>query len=201
MLVDDHVDQQAQPDGHLRHAVLGRGPGAAEGHHVAGDGAGPGGRPRDHDAAVVGFVDGRAQPGAAGHRRELELVAAGDEDAGDVFQLCGQRRIVGLLPGLGAKPEDLGHAHPPEGLAVQLGGDFAQAGGGAQDRDAGLAPAGEVDEAAQDDSIAQLVLRASDDHDRRGRLARPAGCQPAGVPRIVHWCQSNRAHLQATRLW
>ena len=49
-----------------------------------------------------------------------------------------------------------------------------------------LSPAAEVDEAAQDDSIAQLVLRASDDHDRRRRAGRLSRRQPGRIARIVH---------------
>ena len=60
---------------------------------------------------------------------------------------------------------DLGHAELAEDLLVARAGLHAQRGGGRDHDDVRVAPAGERGEAAQDDAVADLVLRAADDDD------------------------------------
>ena len=84
VLVDDDAGQDAEPGGHLGHALARRPAARPEGHHVAAHGARAGAR-AGHDSAVpMALQDGLGEPRAADRRAQAELVAAGQEDAGRI---------------------------------------------------------------------------------------------------------------------
>jgi len=126
VLIDDDVDQQSETDRNVRHPILRRGTGAAKRHHVGRNRACTGGSAGDNDAAAMGLEDRAAQLGAANHRREPELVAAGHEDAGDVSQRLDGAWIVRLFPGLRPKPDDLRDTEPGKDMTIEVGRRLAQ---------------------------------------------------------------------------
>ena len=101
VLVDDGRVHQAEAGGDLGHPLLGGRAADAEGDHVRGLDARAGRRAGDHRAALVGAQDRVADRRAADDRRQLELVAAGHEDAGGLVERLDQGRVVGLLAALG----------------------------------------------------------------------------------------------------
>jgi hypothetical protein len=60
---------------------------------------------------------------------------------------------------------DLAHTELAEDLLIALTGQLTERGRGRDDRDGRIATSGEAGEAAQDDSIADLVFRTADDDD------------------------------------
>ena len=81
-----------------------------------------------------------AERRAADDRGQLELVAAGHEDAGHVRELVHQRRVVGVLAALGPHRDDLGGAQLAEEGVVDLDDLGAEGGRGRDDRDPGAGP-------------------------------------------------------------
>ena len=140
-------------------------PGRAERDHVARHRRGSGRCPGDHGAVLEPFEDSVREPSATDRRRQTELVAAGQEDAGRVADGRDGGLVIGLRPGHGVERPDVLDAEFTEDRAVPLASLESQRGCGADDRDrGGLAPR-ERDESAQDDAVADLVLRAADDDD------------------------------------
>jgi hypothetical protein len=101
---------------------------------------------------------------AADGRRQAELIAAGQEDAACLVHRVDVARLGALRPRRGVNRRDLGCAKLTEHLAVQLAGQRPKRRGSADDRDARLVATGKVDEARQDHPLADLVLRAANDH-------------------------------------
>ena len=82
------------------------------------------------------------------------------------------RLVVGLRPGDGVERPDALDPELAEDRAVALAGLEAERRRGADDRDRRVLATRERDEAAQDDAVADLVLRTADDDDGS----------------IGHWC-------------
>ena len=89
------------------------------------------------------------------------------------------RLVVGLRAGHGVERPDPRDAQLPEDAPVALAGLEAERGRGADDGDRRVVAAGERDESAQDDPVADLVLRAADDDD--GSL----GHRPPWAPTVL----------------
>ena len=146
------------------------------------------------DAAVRGRPDRLAERGPVDDRRQLELVAAGHEDAGDVVEQGDERRVVGVLAVLGSYADDLGARRAAEQRGVDLDDLGAERGGGRDHGDPRSLAARAFDEVLQHGAPLELVLRAAD---RRCRVrgpdgaaglsdaaprVRPAPCRPAAQP-------------------
>ena len=129
------------------------------------------------DRAVAEPLEDRVgQPRPADRRRQPELVAAGQEDAGRVLHEARCALVVGLRPGDRVERADPLDAQVGEHVAVALAGFGAERRGGRDHRDGRVATAGQAGEAIQDDPIADLVLRAADDDDGTFGHGFPSGC-------------------------
>ena len=84
VLVDDRALDQAEPAGQLAHPLPRGRAGSAERDHVLGQDARAGRRTADRRASRVRLGDGSAERRTGDHTAQLELVAAGHEDAGGV---------------------------------------------------------------------------------------------------------------------
>ena len=127
---------------------------------------GAGGRAGDDRAVPEALEDRVGQARPADRRRQPQLVAAGQEDAGRVADR--ERRASRRWPAAGSSRGAAGPCATPSSLKtapVALAGLEPERRGGADDGDRRVRAAGERDEAAQDDPVADLVLRAADDDD------------------------------------
>ena len=174
VLVDDRGAEQAEAGRHLGHALLGGRTRAAERDHVGRLDAGARGGAADHGTAGVGPHDRVADGRAADDRGELELVATGHEHAGGSVDLGHQRGVLRVAAALGAAGAHVAGTQLAEQRVVHLDDLVAEAGGGRDHHDPrpGLTAGGH--EVAEDGAVAELVLRAADDHQptagvRRGR--------------------------------
>ena len=172
VLVDHAPGEQAEPGGDLGHPLLRRRTTGAEGDHVRGLDRGPGRGAADGGAAAVGGQDRVAERGAGDHGRELELVAAGHEDAGRVTEPFRERRIVGLLPGLGPGAEHLAGAELREDGVVHLDHLGPERARRRDHRDPGVGATGALHEPGQDLATPQLVLGSADHEERSWSVAR-----------------------------
>ena len=87
VLVDDDARNETEPGRHLRHAHARRGAAGAEGDHVRGEDRGAGAGAGDDDAVpCCRCLTLRANGVPADDAGQAHLVAAGEEDAGDVVQ-------------------------------------------------------------------------------------------------------------------
>jgi hypothetical protein len=98
-------------------------------------------------------------------RRQPQLVAAGQEDTGRVTDGQDRGLVVGLWSGHRVERSHALDAELPKNGAVALACFQPERGRGADDRDRRVRATGQGDEAAQDDAVADLVLRAADDDD------------------------------------
>ena len=147
MLVDDDVDQQAETDGDMRHAMFGCRARAAKGHHMGGDGARARRCPSHDDAPAMGVENGGAQLRAADHRREAKLIATRHEDSGRVFQGVDGLGMVRLFAGFRPHTGHFDDPDPAKDMAIKVGRRIAEGGRGADDPNVSLGAAGELDEA------------------------------------------------------
>ena len=111
--------------------------------------------------------------------RQLQLVAAGHEDAGRLAHGLDQVGVVGLLAALGPDGHDLAGAQPPEEGVVHLDDLVAERGRGRDQGDAGVGAAAGRDELLEDRALAELVLGPADDQEGSG----PGGVGPVGGQR------------------
>ncbi len=190
VLVDDHVADQAEAGGELGHPLLGGRPAGAEGDHVRGLDARAGAGAADHDAAAVGGLDRLAERGAVDDRGQLELVAAGHEDAGHVVEQADHLGVLGLLAALGPCGDDVGRAELAEQRVVHLDDLGAERAGGGDDRDLGVLATGQRDEGLEHGASAELVLGTTD-RDERSR-----SCRWSSAP-VSACCQLDRSACSA----
>jgi hypothetical protein len=165
VLVDDHPGEHPQAGGDLGHSMLGCGAGCPERDHVARHRRCAGRRAGDDRAVPEALQDGVGETGPTDRRRESQLIAAGQEDAGRVADRQRGGLVVGLGTGHRVERPDLSDAELGEDRAVALAGLQTERRCGADDRDRRIGPPGQRDETAQDDAVADLVLRAADDDD------------------------------------
>ena len=98
----------------------------------------------DDDPTPVGGRDRVAERCAVDDCGELELVAAGHEDAGHVVEQADEGRVVGVLAALRACGEDVLRPEPAEEGVVHLDDLGTERGRGGDDRDLGVRAAGET---------------------------------------------------------
>ena len=154
-----------EPGRDLGHPLLGRRARRPERDHVAGHRRRARGRARDHRPVLEPVEDRVGETRPAERRGQAQLVATGQEDARRLTQRERGGLVVGLRPGDRVEGHDALDPELPEDRAVALAGLEAQGRCRADDHDGRVRAAREGHEAAQDDAVPDLVLRAADDDD------------------------------------
>jgi hypothetical protein len=166
VLVDDRAFDEAEPGGGLHVAVTRSRSRLAERHHVRGERARSCRRAGDHGSPVLGEMQRVMEPGTRHDRREPELIAAREEDRRGIGQLAHGIRAVGFRAILGPHPGDASDTELEEQRLVELQRLLADLRRGRDHGDARLRSPRELHEPLEDLPAAELVLGATDQHDR-----------------------------------
>ena len=167
--------QQSEPGAHLRHPLLRRCAARPERDHVARDGGSARAGAGDHRAVLMALDELLAEQRAADDARQAQLVAAGHEDRGRVVELRDEARVVRVVAHQRPHAAHVADAHLSEERQVELGRLVAQRRGRRDDDDAGIAAAGQRDEARQDLALPELVLGTADHEQVTGPSLPGAG--------------------------
>src|SRR5262245_25261803 len=170
MLVDDEA--VGEPEAR-READAARDRGravVAEGDHVLGEDRGAGARAADGDAARVLRADQLRDRRAGEERREPELVAAREEDAGGILDAVEASLLLAVAPRVEVHDVDAARAELAEEPLVAAAG-LVRAARGRDHDDVGVVAARDRHEAREDLRVVFFVLGAADRDDVAARLA------------------------------
>ncbi len=120
----------------------------------------------------VRLGDGSAERGTGDDTAQLELVAAGHEDAGGLGERLDESRVVGVLAVLRPDSDHAGRTERGEQGGVHVDHVRAERGGGRNHHDPRFGPAGRLDELLQDQPLLQLVLGSTDGEQGPGPARR-----------------------------
>src|SRR6476469_3405829 len=167
VLVDHRLINQAKATDHLGHALAGRWTAGAEGDHVRTEDRSPGAGAGNGGATAPGSFDLLLNCRSAQPRREPELVAAGDEDAGRLLEDRGPLGLIGMVAimhegdvgGAGAEFEK------DSLVSLTCGFDRRR---GRNDHDPSFGHPRERHEGGKYCALAEFVLGSANCHDRAG---------------------------------
>ena len=136
-------------------------------------------------AAMIASPNG----GAVDDRGQLELVAAGHEDAGDVVEQADARRVLGLLAALRPRRRRPRRRRACGTARRTPRRSRGRARSGRDDGDPGVGAAGAGDELLEHGAPAELVLGTADRDERSGPGAALAGSASRALRPIRHAAQ------------
>ena len=169
VLVDDEAVGEPEP-GRERTLPDRRRALVAERDHVLGEDRGAGAGAADVTPRALLRADQLRDRRAAEDRREPELVAAGEEDAGGLLQALEPARLLAVAARVEVHHVDAARAELAEQLLVAAA-RLVRAARGRDHDDVGVVAAGDLHEAREDLRVVFLVLGAADRDDVPARLA------------------------------
>lgn len=173
VLVYDDFGNDAQAGRHIHKGAIGRFAAAAPGNHVVAHDGCSGTGACQNDLAELGFEANRFHEGSVGQQgAQAQLVTAGHEDAGAVFEISLPDGIFALAAFADVEDFDLGCAHLLKNGAVAIADDRRFARSAGNDGDAGFGFASSGKKGVQNLAPVHFIFRSANDHDRGSRRLR-----------------------------